>query len=91
MTGAKRDDVPPPEACGYELLGPDLYEVTWMSGHIERIAAHDISFSKNRVIFLADANGRMRVQLSTLEEDVRTIRSVTEDEVLLLGDGGEPA
>ncbi|TGB11598.1 hypothetical protein [Streptomyces sp. MZ04] len=82
---------PTPEPAGHEPLEPDLYELTWMSGHIERIAAHDISFSNSRVIFLADANGRMRVQLSTLEEDLRTIRSITEDEVLVLGDGGEPA
>lgn len=82
---------PTPEPAGYEPLEPDLYELTWMSGHMERIAANDISFSNNRVIFLADVNGRMRVQLSALEEDLRTIRSITEDEVLLLGDGGEPA
>lgn len=81
---------PIPEPA-FEPLEPDLYELTWMSGHVERIPAHDVSFSKNRVIFLVDANGRMRVQLSALEEDLRTIRSITEDEVLLLPESGESA
>lgn len=81
---------PIPEPCGYEPLEPDLYELTWMSGHVERVTANDISFSNSRVLFLADVNGRMRLQLSALVEDLRTIRSITEDEVLLPG-GGEPA
>jgi hypothetical protein len=33
----------------------------------------------------------MRIQLSALEDDLRTIRSITEDEVLPLSDGGELA
>ena len=80
-----------PEPAAYESPEPSLYELTWMSGHMERIAAHDVSFANSRVVFLADVNGRMRIQLSTLEEDLRTIRSITEDEVLLLPGGGEPA
>ncbi|MCZ4509921.1 hypothetical protein O3Q52_17300 [Streptomyces sp. ActVer] len=80
-----------PGPADYEPLEPALYELTWMSGHVERIAAHDVSYANGRVVFLADADGRMRIQLSTLEEDLRTIRNVTEDEVLLLPEGGEPA
>lgn len=80
-----------PEPCDYESPTPDVYELTWMSGHVERIVAHDVSYANGRVLFLADANGRMRIQLSSLEEDLRTIRNVTEDEVLLLPERGEPA
>lgn len=82
---------PTPEPCGYESPNPDLYELTWMSGHVERIIAHDVSYANGRVLFLTDANGRMRIQLSALEEDLRTIRNVTEDEILLLPESGEPA
>lgn len=80
-----------PEPCGYEPPTPDLYELTWMSGHVERIVANDVSYANGRVLFMTDANGRMRIQLSALEEDLRTIRNVTDDEVLLLPEGGEPA
>ena len=80
-----------PEPCGYEPLEPDLYELTWMSGHVEKIVAHEVSFANHRVVFLTDVSGRMRIQLSALEDDLRTIRSITEDEVLLLPGGGEPA
>jgi len=82
---------PIPEPAPYESPDPDLYELTWMSGHVERIVAHDVNFANSRVVFLADVNGRMRIQLSALEDDLRTIRSITEDEVLLLPGGGEPA
>lgn len=79
-----------PEPAGYEPLEPDLYELTWMSGHVETIAATDISFFNDRVNFLADNNGRMRVVLSTREDALHTIRSVAEGESLPLS-GGEPA
>ncbi|WP_225320646.1 hypothetical protein [Streptomyces luteolifulvus] len=77
-----------PEPLPYESPTPDVYELIWMSGHVERIVAHDVSYANGRVLFLADADGRMRIQLSTLEEDLRTIRNVTDDEVLLLPEGG---
>lgn len=79
-----------PDPLGYEPLVPDLYELTWMSGHVETVAATDISFFNDRVNFLADNNGRMRVVLSTREDALHTIRSVTEGESLPLN-GGEPA
>lgn len=79
-----------PEPAAYEPPEPDLYELTWMSGHVEKVVAHDVSFANSRVVFLADVNGRMRIQLSALEDDLRTIRSITEDESLPLS-GGEPA
>jgi hypothetical protein len=82
---------PTPEPRDYEPPTPDLYELTWVSGHVEKIVAHDVSFANKRVVFLADVNGRMRIQLSALEDDLRTIRSITEDEVLPLSDGGELA
>jgi hypothetical protein len=80
---------PTPDPLGYEVPEPDLYELTWMSGHVEKVVAHDVHFANGRVLFLADAKGRMRVQLSALEDDLRTIRSITEGESLPLG--GEPA
>ncbi|MFE2563139.1 hypothetical protein [Streptomyces mirabilis] len=82
---------PTPEPCGYEPPEPDLYELTWMSGHVEKIVAHDVSFANHRVVFLTDANGRMRISLSALEDDLRTIRCITQDEILLLPGGGELA
>jgi hypothetical protein len=81
---------PTSDPLGYEPPAPDVYELTWMSGHVEQVVAHDVHFANGRILFLADANGRMRVQLSALEEDLRTIRSITEGEALPLN-GGEPA
>lgn len=78
---------------------PDLYEITWMSGHVETVIAHQVSYP-HRGIFMtgllsgntqaeggaprmqmhAEINGRWCLTLSAREEDIRTVRLVTDAE-----------
>ncbi|MBB3099349.1 hypothetical protein FHR83_007055 [Actinoplanes campanulatus] len=80
--------------------GPaDVYEITWMSGHIETIQAHQLSWPRrgefmmrdlfgqaggdkgpDRIQMHAEIDGRWKLTLSAREEDIRTIRLVTEPE-----------
>lgn len=61
------------------------YEITWMSGHVERVQAHSVMYpntfsilggpgGKQRVQFHGEIDGRWRLVLSALDEDIRTIR-----------------
>jgi hypothetical protein len=81
---------------------PDRYEITWMTGHIETVLAHQVSWPQNgsylmrgvfgggvgteaqqekrRIQFHAEIDGRWTLTLSALEEDIRTVRMVTEAE-----------
>lgn len=79
---------------------PDRYEITWMSGHIETIPAHQVSWphrgaymmrdvfgtagagdkGPDRIQMHAELDGRWKLTLSAREEDIRTIRLVTEAE-----------
>lgn len=79
----------------------DIYEITWKTGHIERITAHQVAWPNNarivgglfggavgvdaqqidpRIVFHADIDGHWTLVLSALEEDIRTIRLVTQAE-----------
>jgi len=80
--------------------GPvDRYEITWMTGHIETVLAHQVSFPQNadsfremfgattqtteRARFVrmhAEIDGRWCLTLQAREEDIRTIRLVTDAE-----------
>lgn len=80
--------------------GPvDRYEVVWMSGHVETVAAHQISYPEAglalaglsslgtrvetgppRIRMHAEIDGRWVLTLQALEEDIRTIRLVTDGE-----------
>ncbi|GAA2630097.1 hypothetical protein [Streptomyces axinellae] len=80
----------------YEDIIPQVYEITWMSGHIETVIAHQVTHSAlrqavariegggfatagegQRVKFHAEVDGKWTLQLSALEQDIRTIRNVT--------------
>lgn len=86
---------------------PDLYEITWTSGHIETVVAHQITFPNSglagfgggglitalnadtgvpRIRMHAEINGRWCLTLQAREEDIRTMRLVTDAERL---PGGE--
>lgn len=75
------------------------YEITWMSGHIETVLAHQVTYphagfamfaagmvdglrpaGPARVQLHAEINDRWVLTLSAREEDIRTMRLVTEDE-----------
>lgn len=71
------------------------YEITWMSGHIERVQAHQVTRPSKNMLgaslgvetkqnpFLrmhASIDGRWTLQLQAREEDIRTIRNVSADE-----------
>lgn len=69
--------------CNY---GPvQQYEVTWMSGYMETIYAHQVLFphiGTPRFQFHREIDGRLRLVLSAREEDIRTIRNTTDGEYL---------
>jgi hypothetical protein len=85
---------------GHKHGRPDIYEITWMSGHIERIAAHQVSYPEAglavarslfnvaaeggapRVQMHAEIDGQWRLVLAAREEDIRTMRMVTDAEPL---------
>lgn len=72
---------------------PTTYEITWMSGHVERIKAHQVSWPDNlralfdqaprpaRVLFHAEIDGRWTLQLSALVDDIRLIRNADTEEL----------
>jgi hypothetical protein len=85
---------------GHKYGRPDLYEITWMSGHIETVAAHQVTYPHQglalfsgggaatltadqlapRVRMHAELDGRWCLTLSAREEDIRTMRLVTDAE-----------
>lgn len=87
------------EPSHYASIPPQRYEVTWLSGHVETVIAHQVSWPNNavrlftgspapsRVHFHAEVDGLWTLQLSALEDDLRTIRNVTAGESLLPGGG----
>lgn len=90
----------------YENEAPQVYEITWRSGHVEQVIAHRVTHESlrsrvaaigrrefattaegQRIKFHAEVGGRWTLQLSALEEDIRTIRNITCGEGFL-EDGG---
>ena len=80
----------------YEDVAPQVYEITWQTGHVETVIAHQVSHDTlktrvsvlgdgvfgadsegARIKFHAEVDGRWTLQLSALEEDIRTIRNIT--------------
>ncbi|MFE7120132.1 hypothetical protein ACFU99_32385 [Streptomyces sp. NPDC057654] len=83
---------PLPMPGDFEPPALELYEVTWVSGHVERLSAHDVYCADQRFVFLTDTGGdRMRLDLAAMAHDVRTVRRVTDGESLLLdeSEGGD--
>ncbi|MDG4791893.1 hypothetical protein O7626_39455 [Micromonospora sp. WMMD1102] len=88
--------------------GPvQTYEITWMSGHIETVLAHQVSWPNNGMALVpaglmfgaaqesapsiirmhAELDGHWTLTLSAREEDIRTIRLVTQPEPVPGGEG----
>lgn len=77
---------------------PDVYEITWMSGHVERVLAHQVSYPHQGITFAAEyvgmaaeggaprvrihaeIDGEWRLTLAAREEDIRSMRLVTDGE-----------
>lgn len=71
---------------------PDIFEITWQNGHVERVRAHQVSYPNaargffgatqvpQRVDFHAEIDGRWTLMLSALQDDLRTVRNVTNGE-----------
>lgn len=54
------------------------YEILWMSGYVERIKAHQVSWPGiRRVNFHAELDGKWTLILSALIDDIRLIRECT--------------
>jgi hypothetical protein len=74
---------------GYERGEPDEFEVVWKSGHVDRLKAHQVTWPSNtfdlfggqqgpaRVLFHGEVDGRWRLLLSALEDDIRSVRNIT--------------
>lgn len=70
---------------------PDLYEVTWQNGHVDRIQAHQVTETGGpmaglfsgpastppRIQFHGEFDGHWRLVLSAARDDIRTIRNLT--------------
>jgi hypothetical protein len=84
-----------PEDHDYDYGPLQTYEVIWQSGHVERIQAHQVIWPGNaamlfgrtaevpRIVMHAQIDGHWTLMLSAPEEDIRTIRNVTTEEVIL--------
>lgn len=69
---------------------PDEYEVVWRNGHTDRVFAHQVSWSggsgflqlaepgPRRIRFHAEVGGHWRLLLDALEDDIATVRNVTQ-------------
>jgi hypothetical protein len=71
------------------------YEITWHSGHVETIHAHQVSWPNNAanlfggattkpslIQFMGEIDGQWTLVLSAHEDDIRTVRDVTVSESL---------
>lgn len=74
---------------------PRHYEITWQSGHVETVIAHQVTYPgaadglfgrttprPPRINFHAEIEGVWTVTLSAPEEDIRIIRDVTAGEAI---------
>lgn len=68
-----------------ERGAPDRYEVVWESGHVEQVSAHQVLWPNvfrggRRVLFHTEIDGLWTLVLSAVEDDIRTVRNITDDE-----------
>lgn len=93
------NEEPTPSAVPAFDRGPlQTYEIHWVSGHVETVQGHQVSWSggamfghsgperPTRVMIHGEIDGHFRLVLSALEDDIRTIRNVTAAESI---PGGE--
>jgi hypothetical protein len=77
-----------------ERGAPDEYEVVWKTGHVDRFVAHQVSWPHSgnliggisrdgRVQFHAEIEGDWKLILSAQEDDIATIRNVTQTQEIL--------
>lgn len=79
----------------YDYGDIQTYEIVWRSGHVERVLAHQVTYPgagaellhgrtrTYRVIeFHGQIDGRWLLTLRADEDDIQTVRLVTEDEPL---------
>lgn len=81
----------------FEYGEPTTYEITWKSGHVERIKAHQVTWPNNmanlfrrddqpekpqRIMFHAEINGQWTLQLMTFEDEIRSIRNCATEDVV---------
>jgi hypothetical protein len=104
VSTSKQEDAATPEPAAeepkshYADIAPQRYEITWMSGHVETVIAHQVSwpnaganlFSRgparpSRIQFHAEVDGRWTLMLSALEDDLRTVRNTTDGELIVPG------
>jgi hypothetical protein len=80
----------------YDGVEPTVYEITWNSGHVEKLAAHQVTWPNNslgalamfatkttspeRVRFHAEINGLWTLMLDAQVDDIRTIRNTATEE-----------
>ena len=75
----------------YEHGPLDTYEVTWTSGHIERVQAHqviwpiDLDFfsqgpKRKHVMLHGEIDGKWKLVLSAPVDEIHAVRLVTTDE-----------
>lgn len=80
---------------GFERAPIQTYEVTWASGHVERVQAHQVIIPSpetglfsvatrtnqvRNVLFHAEIDGHWLLVLTAREEEIRVIRNVTSPE-----------
>lgn len=75
------------EEATVERPPPTRYEITWANGHTEYVVAHQVIWPStasalfggpaqpSRIMFHAYIDGVWTLQLSALEEDIRTVRN----------------
>lgn len=64
---------------------PALYEVTWKSGHVEQIAAHQVLVPNamtrgTRITFHAEIDGRWTLVMYAHDADIVSVRNLTDGE-----------
>jgi hypothetical protein len=76
----------------YADIPPRTYEITWQSGHVETVIAHQVTYPDafsffggrssrpTRIQFHAEVDGVWALQLSAVEDDIRTVRDITAGE-----------
>lgn len=80
----------------YKHPKPDLYEVVWRNGHVDRFLASQVTYPNNGIRILrgrddlpdvvefhGEIDGHWRLQLRADVADIRTIRNVTTTEAEL--------
>jgi hypothetical protein len=75
----------------------ETFEITWSSGHVEAIQAHQVTWPGNTfgeshrpqlIVFHGEFDGQWTLVLSALEADIVRVRNVTRTEESIDPNGG---